>query len=122
MTAAPTRSPRLHSALADLRTLHRTILASPEFAEPRGELQERVIARLERLQEKLETAQSDYEFEGREFLMTLQGQFPDIWPLVERQLLWFFGGECLHFLDEDEIVWFQAEDEAAALEPADRDA
>jgi hypothetical protein len=105
--------PRLQTALADLRTLHRATLASPEFAEPRGEIQERLLARFEQLLEALEQHSTDYEYLGRELLSTLQAQFPDIWPLVDRHLLWFFGGDCLHFLTEEEIAEFQARDDAA---------
>ncbi|HSG91160.1 MAG TPA: PA2817 family protein [Pseudomonadales bacterium] len=106
--------PRLVAALDSLRTLHRTALSSITFAEPRDEAHERLLARFERLLEGMETRSTDYEFLGREFLVTVQSQFPDLWPLVDRQLLWFFGGDCLHFLDDAEIDAFQAADDALA--------
>jgi hypothetical protein len=28
-------------------------------------------------------------------------------------LLWFFGGDCLHYLDDEEIAAYQARDEGA---------
>jgi hypothetical protein len=35
-------------------------------------------------------------------------------PVIDRALLWFFGGECMHFLSDDEINRFQHLDEMAA--------
>ena len=109
-----THPPRLQAALDGLRTLHRTALTSITFAEPRDEAHERLLARFEQLLEALETGSTDYEFLGRDFLITIQSAFPELWPLVDRRLLWFFGGDCLHFLDDAEISAFQAQDEEAA--------
>lgn len=106
--------PRLQHALDSLRTLHRTALVSVTFAEPRDEAHERLLARFEQLLEALDNGSTDYEFLGRDFLITIQSHFPELWPLVDRHLLWFFGGDCLHFLDDAEIATFQAQDEAEA--------
>lgn len=38
--------------------------------------------------------------------------YPEIAPLYPRQLLWFFGGDCLHFMPDEEITRFQALEEA----------
>jgi glutamate synthase domain-containing protein 3 len=32
-------------------------------------------------------------------------------PLLPRDLLWFFGGDCLHYMPDDEIAFYQALDE-----------
>ena len=32
-------------------------------------------------------------------------------PVIERELFWFFGGECLHYLTDEEITQFQRIDE-----------
>jgi hypothetical protein len=57
--------------------------------------------------------------QGNELTQTLFNNFPDMAPLLPRQLLWFFGGDCLHFMSDDEISQFQQLDEereqAAAL-------
>tara|TARA_R110002049_G_scaffold33465_18_gene110320 strand:- start:484 stop:867 length:384 start_codon:yes stop_codon:yes gene_type:complete len=29
--------------------------------------------------------------------------YPELAPLFPRELLWFFGGDCLHFMPDDEI-------------------
>ncbi len=33
--------------------------------------------------------------------------YPQLAPLVPRALLWFAGGECLHYLTDDELQHFE---------------
>lgn len=33
--------------------------------------------------------------------------YPDFAPTLPRELLWFFGGNCLHYMADDEIDQFQ---------------
>ncbi|CAM3631214.1 PA2817 family protein [Parendozoicomonas haliclonae] len=35
------------------------------------------------------------------------GNHPQLTPIVPRDLLWFLGGDCLHFLSDEEIDQFQ---------------
>ena len=37
--------------------------------------------------------------------------YPDFAPTFPRELLWFFGGDCLHFMPDDEIAVYQQLDE-----------
>jgi hypothetical protein len=37
--------------------------------------------------------------------------YPDFAPTFPRELLWFFGGDCLHFMPDDEIDVYQQLDE-----------
>lgn len=37
--------------------------------------------------------------------------YPDFAPTFPRDLLWFLGGECLHYMPDDEITAFQQLDE-----------
>lgn len=37
---------------------------------------------------------------------------PQIAPMIDRELLWFFGGDCLHYLTDEEINRFQQQDDA----------
>ena len=39
------------------------------------------------------------------------GSYPHLMPLLYRDLLWFFGGDCLHFMPDEEIAVFQRLDE-----------
>ncbi len=37
--------------------------------------------------------------------------YPDFAPTFPRELLWFFGGDCLHFMADEEIALYQQLDE-----------
>jgi hypothetical protein len=111
---AGAHSPRVGWALDTLRVLHAQALRTPRLREGRDESGERFLARFDRLLEALANGSPDYEFEGRELMATLQLQYPELWEVLDRRLLWFFGGDCLHFLDDEEIELFQRADEAAA--------
>jgi hypothetical protein len=37
--------------------------------------------------------------------------YPDFAPTVPRELLWFLGGECLHYMPDEEIALYQQLDE-----------
>ena len=100
-------------ALAQLRALHGHALAHPQLKPPRDADGEQFLARLDRAVEALAERSPDYEYAGREALVTVQSHYPDLWPVVDRRLLYFFGGDCLHFLGDEEIDAFQAEIDAA---------
>ena len=42
---------------------------------------------------------------------SLHRRFPSLWEGVDRHLLWFFGGELLHFLSEEELNAFQQQED-----------
>lgn len=55
---------------------------------------------------------SDAAYEqGQDWLVKVFTHLPQFTPSIERELLWRFGGECLHFLSDDEIAEFQRLDE-----------
>lgn len=45
---------------------------------------------------------------SQDTLCRLITHFPQLTPLISRELLWFLGGECLHYLADEEIDKFQA--------------
>ena len=51
---------------------------------------------------------------GQDLLSKIGTHQPQLMPAVDRPLLWFFGGECMHFLSDEEITRFQHLDEMAA--------
>ena len=57
--------------------------------------------------------------EGPTLVSRLFTTYPDFAPSFPRDLLWFFGGDCLHFMPDSEIEIYQQLDElrgdAAAL-------
>lgn len=44
---------------------------------------------------------------GQEMISQLFLRYPQITHLIPRELLWFFGGDCLHFMPDAEIDLFQ---------------
>ncbi len=57
-----------------------------------------------------EHSDAGYE-QGRDWLVHIFTHVPQLSPAVDRDLLWFFGGDCLHFLSDDEMLQFQQLDE-----------
>ncbi|CAA0078600.1 PA2817 family protein [Zhongshania aliphaticivorans] len=49
----------------------------------------------------------DYALFGQQIINRIVSHYPDITPQVHRDLLWFFGGDCLHFLGDEEIQKYQ---------------
>lgn len=45
--------------------------------------------------------------QGQVLLCTLVRNYPDLVPLVARDLFWYLGGECLHHMPDEEIDKFQ---------------
>ena len=46
-------------------------------------------------------------FEGQDWLTRLFRNYPTLAPHLGREVLWYFGGEALHFMPDEEIAKFQ---------------
>lgn len=66
------------------------------------------------LVEDFEQHQPQAYDDGQELMIRLVRAYPQFVPLVARDLFWLFGGECLHFMSDEEIEQFQQLDEALA--------
>lgn len=53
----------------------------------------------------------DFLHQGQQILCRVVTSYPHLMPLLYRDLLWFFGGDCLHFMPDNEIVRYQHLDE-----------
>jgi hypothetical protein len=42
-----------------------------------------------------------------ELVARLFDTYPDFAPTFPRQLLWFLGGDCLHYMADEEILQYQ---------------
>ena len=51
------------------------------------------------------------QYLGQDLISQVFHLYPQIAHLVPRDLLWFFGGDCLHFMPDEEIALYQALDE-----------
>lgn len=69
---------------------------------------------LERFDELLNELNSDpvaSQYLGQEIICQVFQRYPQIAHLVPRDLLWFFGGDCLHYMPDEEIEMYQLLDE-----------
>lgn len=69
---------------------------------------------LERFDELLTELPRDPEgsrYLGQDLLSQIFHRYPQIAHLVPRDLLWYFGGDCLHFMPDEEIELFQTLEE-----------
>lgn len=69
---------------------------------------------LERFDELLGELPDDTEaslYLGQDLISQIFQRYPQIAHLVPRDLLWFFGGDCLHFMPDEEIELYQRLDE-----------
>lgn len=49
--------------------------------------------------------------QGQAVITRIIAHYPHITPEVNRDLLWFFAGECLHYMADEELDQYQALDE-----------
>lgn len=69
---------------------------------------------LERFDELLEQLPKDpleSQYLGQDLMCQVIQRYPQIAHLVPRDLLWFFGGDCLHFMPDEELDLYQTLEE-----------
>lgn len=100
-----------HSYLAHhLQLLHhlRTILVALGEAEQVPEESHALfLERFDELLERLPTDPLESQYLGQDLICQVIQRYPQIAHLVPRDLLWFFGGDCLHFMPDDELELYQ---------------
>lgn len=80
-----------------------------------GIISDEIIHQLKQLIELLTQQSPDAYDAGRDWLSHILTHVPQLTPAIDRDLLWFFGGECLHFMGDEELELFQQIDEQEAL-------
>lgn len=95
----------------------RTILDAVEDAEPFTDTgHQQFLERFDEMQQQIAHAPQE-RYLGQEILGQVFQRYPQIAHLVPRDLLWFFGGECLHFMPDEEInLYQQLEDQRFSAE------
>lgn len=69
---------------------------------------------LERFDELLASLPIDpieSQYLGQDILTQVIARYPQIAHLIPRDLLWYFAGDCLHYLSDEEIDMYQALEE-----------
>lgn len=67
---------------------------------------EAFIERFDEMVRDIEQGSDDF-YAGQEIICQLFVRYPQIAPMIPRDLLWFFGGDCLHYMPDHEIELFQ---------------
>ena len=85
----------------------RTILVAVADAEVVPENHHALF--LERFDEMVASLHESTEdlYMGQDIISQVFQRYPQIAHMVPRDLLWFFGGDCLHFMPDDEIDKYQ---------------
>lgn len=94
---------QLNNVLQRLKKAHEH---SPELIEAE------ILHQLEQVIDLLREHSDAAYLQGQDWLVRLFTHYPQFTPAIERELLWFFGGDCLHFLSDEEISAFQHEEDA----------
>ncbi len=102
----------------DLLAQLNTQLAKLELADENYNSDNTILQQLSQLIESLKDASvQQYDsaiFDGQQWLQRFLTHNPELAPAIHRDLLWFFGGDCLHFMPDDEIEKYQLLDDAMA--------
>lgn len=98
----------------DTQTPQENIIHGGEHSAIQEELQENVLNILDVLSNQAKTHEELAEA-GQWLINTIVAAYPHLTPHVPRDLFWYFGGDCMHFLGDEEIAYFQAIDEALYL-------
>lgn len=101
--------------LALLKSLFDTLRAQALLMEQVPEESNQLfLERFEELIDDLEQGKQDSLYQGQDILCQIISRYPQIAHLIPRDLLWYFGGDCLHFMPDEEIAHYQHLDELQA--------
>jgi len=93
-----------------LQLLHhlRTILEADQVPEESHAL---FLERFDELLTLLPQDPLESQYLGQDLICQVIQRYPQIAHLVPRDLLWFFAGDCLHFMPDEELELYQALEE-----------
>ncbi len=83
-----------------------------------AEQKEELITTLAQACESLDSDPANGWHLAQNWLFSFVGNHPQLTPMMPRDLLWFLGGDCLHFLDDSEITRFQKVEDRVVEEEA----
>ncbi|MDO6747338.1 PA2817 family protein [Gilvimarinus sp. 1_MG-2023] len=99
------------------RDFHRNLLTQfihatqqqPPFVNDQAD--EQALEYLSQLESLPSLQGIEYSEQGQRLLTQTIASFAHLTPLLPRDLLWHFGGDCLHYMPDEEIEKFQRLDE-----------
>ncbi|MFH7813504.1 PA2817 family protein, partial [Acetobacter lovaniensis] len=69
------------------------------------------LERFDDLRAQLPVDPIESQYLGQDLLCQVIVRYPQIAHLVPRDLLWYFAGDCLHYMPDEEISLYQALEE-----------
>ncbi|MFK0087725.1 PA2817 family protein [Pseudomonas sp. NPDC090755] len=104
-------TPNLEYHLLLLDHLRSILVALGEAEQVPEESHALFLERFDELREQLPVDQLESQYLGQDLMCQVIQRYPQIAHLVPRDLLWFFGGDCLHFMPDEELDLYQALEE-----------
>jgi hypothetical protein len=104
-------SPHLEHHIILLRHLRGILMALGEAEQILDDSHASFLERYDELLDELPVDPEHGQYQGQELLSQIFQRYPQIAHLIPRDLLWFFGGDCLHFMPDEEIDCYQQLDE-----------
>jgi len=101
----------LEHHLALLNHLRGILVALGEAEQVLDDSHALFLERYDELLAELPRDPMSSQYLGQDLISQIFHRYPQIAHLVPRDLLWFFGGDCLHFMPDEEIALYQALDE-----------
>lgn len=97
--------------LALLAHLRGILVALGEAEQVEDDSHALFLERFDELVAQLPSDPESSQYLGQDIISQMFHRYPQIAHLVPRDLLWFFGGYCLHFMPDEEIALYQRLDE-----------
>jgi hypothetical protein len=94
-----------------LTHLRGILVALGEAEQVPEESHDLFLERYDELMALLPVEPIESQYLGQDLLCQVIQRYPQIAHLVPRDLLWFFGGDCLHFMPDEEIDMYTALEE-----------
>lgn len=95
-----------------LRNFNQEIQQQPPFnSDSLSEQDQSLLNDVQHLTQQ-SSLNNDDRYTGQQALCRIISGYSHLTPLLPRDLLWFFGGDCLHFMPDEEIQVFQQLEEA----------
>ncbi|WP_095078796.1 PA2817 family protein [Pseudomonas sp. Irchel s3h17] len=101
----------LDQTLVQLDLLRSILVAVGEAEQVPEESHALFLERFDELRASLPIDPIESQYLGQDLLCQVIQRYPQIAHLVPRDLLWYFAGDCLHYMPDDEIHLYQALEE-----------
>lgn len=100
-------TPQLEYHLQLLSHLRTILVALGEAEQVPEESHALFLERFDELLTLLPQDPLESQYLGQDLICQVIQRYPQIAHLVPRDLLWFFGGDCLHYMPDEELDLYQ---------------